>query len=234
MSFYAPAKAIEGGTFRLEGAEVRHAVRVMRKGPGDTVRVVDGLGTEYRARILSIENDRLIGEVIESKPSDAEPRTRVTLAPGLVKGHRMDLLVEKSTELGAHEFWPLLCQRSVRRTNRTKDRWQNVALSALKQCGRAYLPEIRDPRPFEEVIRERGNFETGLVADPRAETAPDDLDVSDSVLVLLGPEGGFTDQEIESARQAEFVPFTLGRRILRAETAAWVALTLILRTKGEL
>jgi 16S rRNA (uracil1498-N3)-methyltransferase len=234
MSFYAPPHVIENGTFRLEGAEVRHAVQVLRKRPGDTVRLVDGLGTEFVGRIQSVEKNRLIGEVIESRRSEAEPRTRVTLAPGLIKGPRMDLLIEKATELGAHEFWPILCERGVRKINRAKDRWQNVALSAIKQSGRAYLPQVKDPMSFEEVLSERTKFELGLAASPSVERRLDRIETAESVLVLLGPEGGFTSEELEAATDADFIPFSMGRRVLRAETASWVALTLILNQRGEL
>jgi 16S rRNA (uracil1498-N3)-methyltransferase len=234
MSFYAPPHVIENGTFRLEGAEVRHAIQVLRKRPGDTLRLVDGLGTEFVGRIQKIEKDRLIGEVIESKHSDVEPRTRVTLAPGLIKGSRMDLLIEKATELGAHEFWPILCERGVRKVDKAKDRWQKVALSAIKQSGRAYLPRVRDPMSFEDALKERTKFELGLVASPNAESGLDRIEIADSALVLLGPEGGFTAQELDAADRADFVPFSMGKRVLRAETASWVALTLILNRRGEL
>ncbi len=234
MSFYTPSQLIEKGTFRLEGAEVRHVVRVMRKRPGDTLRLVDGLGMEYVGRIYSVEGNRVIGDVIDSRPSEVEPRTRVTLAPALVKGPRMDALIEKATEIGAHEFWPLVCERSVRRLAHAKERWRKIALSALKQSGRAYLPKVRDPLRFEEVLGERPNFEQGFVADPRSERTLDDMQIGGSVLVLLGPEGGFTEQELQAAEEAGFASFSMGKRILRTETAAWVALALILKHRGEI
>jgi len=234
LSFYAPPQNIVNGMVQLRGAEVRHVVKVMRKGPGDTIKFVDGMGTEYLARISEVKKDRLIGEVMESRPSDAEPKTRVTLAPGLIKGQRMDFLIEKATELGAHEFWPVICERSVRRLNRAKDRWQKVALSALKQCGRAYLPRVLDPIKFEDVIKRRQKFAYGLVADPRARRTLKDIKVSESVIVLLGPEGGFTEEELETAERAGFIPFSMGKRILRADTASIVALAMILKDNEEI
>jgi 16S rRNA (uracil1498-N3)-methyltransferase len=234
LSFYAPRETMLRGRVRLEGAEVRHAFRVMRKKPGDTVRLVDGLGTEYLARIRTIQDDRLVGEVIEETPSDTEPGTLVTLAPGLVKGARMDLLVEKATEIGAHEFWPVLCERSVRRVNRAKDRWQKVALSAIKQSGRAYLPRVMDPMAFDEVLKRRPEFDGALLADPESNRTLDGIALGDSVLVLLGPEGGFSEEELAAAGRAGFEPFSMGRRTLRAETASLVALALILRQRGEI
>ena len=118
--------------------------------------------------------------------------------------------------------------------DRAKERWQLIALSALKQSGRAYLPIVRDPLGFEDALGKLGSFDQGLVADPGADRTLDAISIAESVLVLLGPEGGFTSSELEAAAGAGFISFSLGKRILRAETASWVALTSILKNRGEI
>ncbi len=230
--FYCPPERIAGGTLVIDGDEFSHLVHVMRRKEGDGIVAVDGRGNAYEAVIERI--DRRPQGVSAGYPSKQEqfrePGLLVTLAAAVLKNpSRYDFLVEKSTELGVTEIVPMRTARTIPSHARS-DRWRKLALAAMKQSGRSWLPAVRDLTPFGDVVEEFRSFGNRVVAheDPSAGTpfgglrpgAPGE----NRLVVLVGPEGGFTPEEIAECVTAGFGTFWLGERRLRTETAAVVAL----------
>ena len=155
------------------------------------------------------------------------------------KGQRFDLVVEKATEIGVHTLIPMVTARSVVRPSARDDRWtrwQRIAISAMKQCGRTFLPRITPVMGFGEVLAQVGHHDLGLIAWEGAEGEPLErwMPRAGKVLLLIGPEGGFTPQEVEEAQRRGIKAISLGPRRLRAETAGIVALSLVLHHLGDL
>jgi 16S rRNA (uracil1498-N3)-methyltransferase len=230
--YYTPPSCVLGHTLRIEGDEYTHIVRVMRRGAGDTVRVVDGVGNAYDATIDKIEKHVLFGVVTAQHVRLHEPSFRATLAVGLLKNPaRFDMLIEKATELGVSAFVPLQTARTVARQPKA-DRWQSIALAAMKQAGRCVLPAVHPVSTLDTAIT---NAAPGTHLILLHETVDHPL-LSDlgpwgpaPVLIMIGPEGGFSEEEVQRAAGAGCVTAGLGDRRLRTETAAMAAAALIFR-----
>jgi len=223
-----------GGEAWLEGDEARHLGQVLRGKPGGRVTVFDGRGRRAAAEILVVERGRVrlkLGEAVVSPPL----RPEITLAQAIPKGKMMEMIVQKAVELGVGTIQPLLTEHTVSRpAGRKTDKWRRVALEACKQCGQDLLPEVREPmeigdwlgalagvpgpgelraiaslapgaRPLREVLRQAGE-------PPRA-------------VMLVGPEGDFSKDETAAALEAGFLPASLGRIVLRVETASLFCLS---------
>jgi len=234
-TFLVNPKNIKRGKVHINGDEFHHAVSVTKIRNGEMIRGIDGRGKEYLLRVAEINHRKrtLFAEILEERTSSIDSPYEIFLAFGLVKGARIDYLIEKATEVGVAGFIPLLTTRSVVRHLEKKERWIKIALSAVKQSGRAKIPEILDPVSFEEVLSMRNRFEQGLIASLSAEKSLRDLVLKDSILLLIGPEGGFTPEELKRAQENGFEPFSLGPRTLRTETASIAALSAIYLRKGE-
>ena len=193
----------------------------------------------YRCRVLSCSAEGTEAEVLERLPEYGEARTRVTLAVAPVKGERFDWLVEKAVEAGAARILPVVTARTVMEAGGRGERWQRVALAAMKQTKRSRLTEVAEARPFGEALAglARG-VDLLLMAWEGAETSADLAKVIPSspvasVGVLVGPEGGFTDEEVAAVRSLDARPFSLGPRRLRTETAGVLAVALVLYEMGK-
>lgn len=214
-----------GGQALLEGDEARHCSRVLRAKVGDAVRVFDGRGGEWQARIGAISRDTVSLDVGAPLPARVRPAMRLTLAVALPKGERQKWLVEKVTELDVDRLVPLVTARGVAEaTDAVRARLERGAIEACKQCGRNTLPEIEAPATLGELAA-RHPMAPLLLAHPggvplRSQAiALDDREIRELV-AAIGPEGGFTPEEVESATAAGFRPVSLGTSILRIETAA--------------
>ena len=238
-----PADLREGKAF-VRGAELHHLTRVLRLRQGDEVAVFDGQGTGFRGTIESLDAAQGIISLGEREDPGVEPRTRITLLQGIPHGDRMDLIVEKATELGASRIVPVVSERSVVKPRSSGwgrlDRWRRIAISAAKQSGRLIVPEIAEPVAFDAALAlppdpsaTRIIFHTA-VGTPEAGRAISRAGPDASVLILIGPEGGFTDSEFAAALSAGWRAASLGPRTLRADTAAVAALTLMLSLAGEM
>jgi 16S rRNA (uracil1498-N3)-methyltransferase len=212
----------QGGEIRLGGDEGRHLARVLRARPGDEVELFDGLGRAARAEVVTVERDAVVLAVGEPVPA-REPSREVTLCSAIPKGKRMDWLVEKATEAGVARIVPLAPDRAARREagDNTVRRWRRAALEAAKQSGRSVVPAIADPVTLDEALAATDGAQR-LLASPGAAHAPTVCGLS-PVAVFVGPEGGFTPDEIARLACAGAVPVGLGGLILRIETAAIVA-----------
>jgi 16S rRNA (uracil1498-N3)-methyltransferase len=248
--FYCPdaAQAGEGGDAALSSNESHHALRVLRMAESAPVRLFDGCGSFFDGEITDARKHCVTVRIDRAFASETEPRTRVTLLTGLLKGRKADFLIQKSVEIGvgAIHFFP--ADRSVARKRRTKDekrtsdRWEKIVVSACKQCGRATLMPVRFHASLAEAIAavpEEGGrlvFWEALAEPPSSETQETDAPprFPDGVCALIGPEGGLTAEEVERVQQAGFRTASLGPRILRAETAALTAATILLAAGGDL
>ena len=219
--------AIRDGLAIMTGAELHHMRDVARMRPGAAVRLIDDAGMAYEGTIGRFEADRAIIELAATQPSGAPPR--ITLAAGIVKGARMDYLVEKAAELGASVLIPLVTERSVVREpglERTA-RWRRLAAAAAKQSLAQCPMRVDEPAAFADLIRRAADGTLCVVLDEDGaplgasirERAPDAL------LMMCGPEGGFSPSELANARQAGVTTARLGQRRLRCETAALAALS---------
>jgi 16S rRNA (uracil1498-N3)-methyltransferase len=226
---------IIGREARLEGAEAHHLANVMRAKPGQPVTLFDGSGAEFDARIEKV-NRSTVDLAIEARIEvDRELARRITLAVALPKGDRQRWLVEKATELGVTGLVPLITARSVAQpVESALTRLRRAVIEASKQCGRNRLLEIAEAASFGDFVRQAATDAERWIAQPCATVGDENrarlATHSRELVVAIGPEGGFTDDEVCTALDAGFSRLDLGRRILRVETAAiavaaWAALS---------
>lgn len=205
----------------ITGPELRH-LRTLRLQPGARLRVLDDAGGEHDVVLDRVGAREAIGRIVSSARPARESPLELVLAPALLKGAKMDLVVEKATELGVHRLAPMTTDHVVGGVAHV-ERWRRVAVSAAKQSGRTRVPTIDPPAPLAVIVAAPWS---GLRLIPWEEETASRLDDlpprTDAVVALVGPEGGFAQDEVALARAHGFVPLTLGPRVLRAETAAMV------------
>ena len=240
--------AIEPGTVvELSGVEAHHLTRVMRQQPGDVVTLFDGIEYEYSAEITTMRKDCVSLRILEVRDVDTESQRQVTIAVSLPKGDRQKWLVEKLTELGCHRLIPLQTERGVAQcSGQVLERLRRQVIEATKQCRRSRLMQISPERSITGCVTEITSCDSGdkagdvagWIAHPRSDgdfgqcdlTRLTQITLPRRVLILIGPEGGFTGQEVESAMALGVQPLDLGPRILRVETAAMVLTALLTMT----
>jgi 16S rRNA (uracil1498-N3)-methyltransferase len=224
--------AVQGDVVEIGGDEFRH-LQTLRLGPGDALVVFDDTGTEYTLRLERIERRLARGHVVRRVSVSRESPLDLVLVPALLKGPRMDVLVEKATELGVRTIAPMVTSRCVAERGHVA-RWGRIALAAAKQSGRTRVPVIEEPRPLAARLDAPWPGLRLFAWEDTTRPGWDTLPVHvPAVVVLLGPEGGFTTAEATAAEAAQFLPVTLGRRVLRAETAALVAAALCQHRWGD-
>lgn len=243
--FYIDPSRISASQAVLEGAEASHLKNVLRLTPGEKVCLVDGCGVEYPALIDRLLPGRVELSVTGRTSSPGVAPIRIHAAQGYLKEKKMDRVVRQLSELGVARFLPFVSERTVvrpasGRATYRRERWRKICIEALKQCRRGDLMGIEDCTDFGHLIEAGHGYDLriifwegasqGLTPQRVAQAA---LDVR-SVLVVLGPEGGFSDQECAAAEAAGFWPARLGPRILRAETAAVAACTIVQYLFGDL
>jgi len=243
--FYAPPSAFDWETqiVTLDADEARHLRDVLRLKPRDAVYVFDGAGLEYRCIVKDARRDSAeLWIDTQHHPAKPESQLQLKLGVALLKGEKFDLVVQKATELGVQQIVPVITRHADIHLRDESDaakrvtRWQRIALEAAKQSGRAVLPEVSAPETFESFVAGTRDAELCLMFSERSGgglwlitgRAPR------SVVALVGSEGGWSDEEIERAREHEFHVITLGGRILRAETAAITATALLQHLFGDL
>jgi 16S rRNA (uracil1498-N3)-methyltransferase len=247
---YVDAPLAAGTRVILEGNAASHVTRVLRLRVGEALTLFNGAGGEYAASIEAARGGRLTVAVGEPLAVERESPLTLTLAQGVSRGERMDLVVQKATELGVSAIVPLFTERSVVRlgaqqAERKLNHWRAIAIAACEQSGRNRLPSVAPPVSLADVLRSGADREGGasgsgvhnlrLLLSPGATSRIDALPrPATSVTVLIGPEGGLTNAEQEAAVAAGFLPVRLGPRVLRTETAAIAALALLQRVFGDL
>ncbi|MBU2538401.1 MAG: 16S rRNA (uracil(1498)-N(3))-methyltransferase [Proteobacteria bacterium] len=239
--FFINPEDITGKTVQMTGPEAHHLRTVLRLAPGDPVTFFDGTGARYQARIEQIFKDRVSATIIEHT-LDLPPKVRLHLGQALLKGQKMDLILQKATELGVDAIWPFYSEHGIHKTPKEAqmERWQRIVLEACKQCDRARPPEIHAPREIHDLITHSPPFDTKLIfwehedQQTLSETLAAQEKDRQSVFFLLGPEGGFSETEVSSAQGEGFIPISLGSRILRAETATLAATAILQFILGNL
>jgi 16S rRNA (uracil1498-N3)-methyltransferase len=238
---YVDAPVAAGKRLVIEGTAANHVTRVLRLRSGDELTVFDGSGGEFGARIEEFRKDAVVVSVDEHRALDRESPLSLTLAQGISRGERMDWIIQKATELGATRIVPVFTQRSVvrlddKQAQRKLQHWRAITVAACEQCGRNRLPDLATPIEFFDVLPASfAPHTTRLLLSPHAELRIDDLgDIQGGACVLIGPEGGLDEVEQEAAIAAGFKAVRMGPRVLRTETAAIAALTILQRYFGDL
>lgn len=239
QQFFAEPSRIREGQAILEGADVNHMKNVLRMRQGEEVKISDGEGKVYRCRVGAYEDGRAVLDILEELETDTELPSEIWLFQGLPKGDKMDWIVQKAVELGVYRIVPFRASRSVVKLDEKKagkkcGRWQTVAKGAAEQSGRGLIPEVGQVQDFREALRTAGSLDRILIPYElergMAETVKviEDIAPGQSVGIFIGPEGGFEKEEIELAVQHGAVPVSLGKRILRTETAGLTALSILM------
>lgn len=222
----------EHGLARLAPEEAHHLRRVRRIRLGDEVVLFDGSGTDYIGRVSAFEHGCAVVAVAGATRNQREPEVHVTLAVALVGLRAMDQLVDACTQLGLSRLVPIRTARTASSASAGRlARWRRIALEACKQCGRAIIPAVDSPVGFAHLLTGAKDYDLSLIASTAAEAPPLLAAIRSrprSILCLIGPEGGFADEEELSAADAGCVPVSLAKTILRTETAAATALALLL------
>ncbi len=220
------SESIEAGQLELTGAEARHLGRVMRAQPGDTVIVFNGRGLESRAQVCRVEKNVVLLQLESPCSVDRERPDPLVLGVALPRGDRQKWLVEKLVELGAASLVPLVTERGVAQPiEKALDRLRRMVIEASKQCGRNQLMEIETPASLDDFCQAHADFPGRLIAHPDETVATLDRSSlkagsSQATAVAVGPEGGFSEAELQVASQYGWQQVSLGPRVLRVETAA--------------
>lgn len=232
---------------RVDLPSLAHQLRqVLRAAAGDRIILLDGDGHAYLAEIVELTHKQAAATILEATATAPEPAMPVTLYQAALKGDRMEWVLQKATELGVARFVPVISARTIIRPAaaivRKYPRWQAIVREAAEQCGRSRLPALLPPLTWPEAIRQGEGVrllpweDIGAGKPLRAalQTALAQSPAPPAISLLIGPEGGFTGDEVTGAAQAGWSPVSLGPRILRAETAAIVATTLVMAAAGAL
>lgn len=227
--FFVESIPEPGRRLTLSGEEAHHMLGVVRIRKGESVILLDGAGVVAEARLAEVRRGEAELEVLSRRVVLVEPARRLALACAVPRSSRMDTLVEKCCELGVARLMPMVTARSVveamQRQENHLARWRRIGIEAAKQSGRTKLVEMTAVLSFEDALRTVEPGAARMIASPEPDAVPlasfaANLGPGQPVQALIGPEGGFTSEEVQSARQAGCVPVGLGRRILRVETAA--------------
>jgi len=236
--FYVPPEKVNKNKIVIDGKEAHHILDVMRMQEGDKVVVFDGTGKEYAGFIefADRKTKKIVVQVIRVGEPPLESFPEVTLAQALPKKGKMDLIVEKATELGVSAVLPVVTSRTIVRPDDTGcdkkvARWKNIAIGASKQCGRSDVPQIADVRKYKELVPEFDQYDLVLYACLNDTTIPIKEAFkgfkSGKILIVIGPEGDFTPEEIALVRTGNCKFVSLGRRVLKSDTAGLFALSVI-------
>ncbi len=227
---------------RVSGDEFTHLKRVLRLKQGDPVAVFDGKGLEVTGRIALMEAGHAIVSVEDTTIDRLESKRRVRLLQGLLKSDKPEFVIQKATELGVAAITFFTTSRTVPVSNGSKTkgaRWRKAAIEAAKQCGRTHLPELAPLTAFKDALKESGEGVRLILWEGEGKTvsikdALKGVDPDTAIAVAIGPEGGFSAEDIAVAEEAGFMAVSVGPRILRAETAAIAALAIIQYEAGDL
>jgi len=228
---------------KVEGSEVRHIRRALRLRAGDGIVVFDGSGREYEGTIVEEGPSSVLIEIQNIISSERESPLEITLAQSLLKGEKMDTLIQKATELGAKEIIPFFSSRSVPLLDKSKrlkryHRWERIAVEASKQCGRGVIPRIEPLQDYFEMLQTPSPDSLRLILwEKEGASLKEILKTSKEktkIFFIVGPEGGVSKEEVERAKEVGFIPVNLGKRILRSETASLCLLSILQYECGDL
>lgn len=238
--FFVDPAAISDGTITISGADVNHIVNVLRMRPGEVVLLSTGDEWEYTCRIETLDKACVICRIEDAQKAGRELPSSIYLFQCLPKGDKMETIIQKAVELGAAGIIPVKAKRCIVKLDAKKEktktvRWNAIAESAAKQAKRMCIPEVSGVLPFSEALAyARQHASVCLIPYEKAESMEAtrkvlaDIRPGQSVAVMIGPEGGFEEEEVQEAIENGFSPITLGRRILRTETAGMTVLSILM------
>ena len=234
--FFFQKNDISRGQVQLFGEDEKHIKTVLRAREGEEITLCDGEGMDYQCRIASLERGVLL-DILSQEVCETEPKTKITLYQGLPKADKMELIIQKCVELGVDRIVAVSTERAIVKLDKKEakklERWQKIAEAAAKQSGRGKIPEIgQQVLKFKEAVAEAKELDGAIIPYEREQETGIRQFVQnfkgESVGVFIGPEGGFADEEIALAQENGITPITLGKRILRTETAGLTALSILM------
>lgn len=237
--FFTEPSQIKADNIYIEGADFNHMKNVLRIKSGEEVGISDGQGTDYVCEVVRYEKDTAVLRICSIKQSYSELSSRIYLFQGLPKGDKMELIIQKAVELGAYEVVPVATRRSVVKLDEKKaakktERWNSIALGAAKQSGRNLIPKVSPVMSFAEALDYAKKLDVVLIPYEMAEGMRKTKELisairqGESIGVFIGPEGGFDEEEVEKASKLGAAPITLGKRVLRTETAGLTVLSILM------
>ena len=244
--FYVSADQLAEKEVFISGGDVNHIKNVLRLEVGDWIVACDGNGTDYVSRIQSICSDEVVASIEKVQPTGPELPVRITLFQGMPKKDKLELIIQKAVELGACEIVPVMTKRTVvklseeKKINKRLERWQSIAYAAAKQCDRGIIPTVHKPVSYEEALAMADQLDYNVIpyelqtGMEEARKIVDQACKQRSLGIFIGPEGGFEPEEVERAMTRNIHPMTLGKRILRTETAGMALLSILMfQMQGE-
>lgn len=238
--FFIETSQIAEDQIRILGKDVNHMKNVLRMKPGEEIRVTDSeTSRSYRCEVAELYGETVVCHILAEEEEGSELPVRIYLFQGLPKADKMELIIQKAVELGVYQIIPTACRRCVVKLDPKKEktklaRWQQIVEAAAKQSKRSLIPEIMPVISLREAFARSQKMQVRLIPYERAEGMEKTREIlkgirpGDEVAVFIGPEGGFEEAEIEEAMKAQIKPVTLGKRILRTETAGMTVLAFLL------
>lgn len=236
--FFIDNSNIIGDKAYIRGNDVNHIRNVLRKKIGDTIKLSTGTGLVYTSEIIMFTSDEISCTIIDCDGGNSELRTKITLFQGIPKKDKMDLIIQKTVELGIFEIVPVLMDRTIVKLDSKKEykrleRWQTISMNAAKQSGRLIVPQISPIVTFNQAIERARQLEYNLIPYEnekgmvKTRTSVEEAIKKNSIGIFIGPEGGISPHELELATSIGAVPISLGNRILRTETAGFSILSVL-------
>ena len=238
--FFVQPEQIQGKTIRITGSDVNHIKNVLRMKQGEEILISSGENLEYTCYIQEMQEEEVTAHIMYVQEAGYELPSRIFLFQGLPKGDKMELIIQKAVELGVHQIIPVASRRSVVKLDKKKEekkivRWQAIAESAAKQSKRMYVPQVAGVMSFGEAVQYAGKLDVVLMPYELAKGMKETKEIirgiqkGQSVGIFIGPEGGFEEEEVRQAVSlAGARPITLGKRILRTETAGLTVLSILM------
>lgn len=234
--FFFNKNDISRGQVQLFGEDEKHIKTVLRAREGEELTLCDGEGMDYQCRIVSLERGVLL-DILSKEVCETEPKTKITLYQGLPKADKMELIIQKCVELGVDRIVAVSTERAIvkldKKESKKLERWQKIAEAAAKQSGRGKIPEIgQQVLKFKEAVAEAKELDGAIIPYEKEQETGIRQFVQgfrgESIGVFIGPEGGFAEEEIALAQENGITPITLGKRILRTETAGMTTAAILL------
>lgn len=242
--FYIKHSDINGSTAVIGNSDAKHIATVLRLKPGDYIRLFDGKGMEYQTRILHLSSEKVTVSIENIFPSKGESAAHVIIAQAVLKEKKMDRIIRQVTELGIKKMVPFIACRSISRPGKKRrsvrtERWRKIAKESVKQCRRGIITQVNSPVSFEEMLDLGKTCDLKIIFWEKEKKTIDDILPENrsnikTVFAVVGPEGGFTSDEINTAQKDGFISAGLGPRVLRSETAAVAVSTLLQYVFGDM
>ncbi len=237
--FYVTPEQIKDDIITIKGTDVNHIKNVLRMKQGEEIVICNGHAKDCYCIINEVSDHEIIAKIQSEQDTEAELKTKITLFQGLPKKDKMELIIQKAVELGVYEIVPVMTKRVIvkledkKKEEKKLERWQAIAEGAAKQSGRGIIPKILGVHTYKEAMKKASEMSLGMIPYENANGMNDTREIMNNlkdkkdIAVFIGPEGGFEESEIEFAKENHIVPLTLGRRILRTETAGLSVLSMM-------